>query len=363
MIKWRDFDYWLLVVTLALTFAGFAMVYSATRGVEGLERLYIQQIIYGAIGLGLMFVLALIDYRFLEHFIWPIYAFCLIMLLAVLFKGKTIYGAQRWLVLGPITFQPSEPTKIFITIVLAAYFSQLGEKIKRFRYVLFSLLIVAIPALLIYLQPDLGTAIVLGVIWLALAWQGGVELKHLGFLGFVGVLSSPVIWFSLKDYMRKRILIFLNPSLDPGASYNLQQALISLGSGGFFGKGFARGSQSQLQFLRIRHTDFIFSVIGEELGFFGALLILSLFFVVVWRFFAIASKARDKFGSLIATGIGAVILFQVLVNVGMNMGLLPVTGIPLPFLSSGGSALLTFLCGEGLAQSISMRRRKLDFLP
>ncbi len=363
MIKWRDFDYSLLAATLTLMLTGFAMVYSATRGVEGLERLYIQQIIYGAIGLGLMFVLALIDYRLLEHFIWPIYAFCLIMLLAVLFKGKTIYGAQRWLVLGPITFQPSELTKIFITIVLAAYFAQLGEKIKRFRYVLLSLVIVAIPALLIYLQPDLGTAIVLGVIWLALAWQGGVELKHLGFLGLVGMLSSPVIWFSLKDYMRKRILIFLNPSLDPGASYNLQQALISLGSGGFFGKGFARGSQSQLQFLRIRHTDFIFSVIGEELGFFGALLILSLLFVMVWRFFAIASKARDKFGSLIATGIGAVILFQVLVNVGMNMGLLPVTGIPLPFLSSGGSALLTFLCGEGLAQSVSMRRKKLDFLP
>jgi rod shape determining protein RodA len=363
MIRWRDFDYWLLVATLALMFTGFAMVYSATRGVEGLERLHIQQIIYGAIGLGAMLALAVIDYRFLEHFIWPIYAFCLLMLVAVLFKGKAIYGAQRWLAFGPITFQPSEPAKIFITIVLAAYFARLGEKVRSFRYVLLSLAIVAAPALLIYLQPDLGTTIVLGVIWLTLAWQAGVELKHLGFLGVVGVLLSPAIWFSLKDYMRKRILVFLNPRLDPGASYNLQQALISLGSGGFFGKGFARGSQSQLQFLRIRHTDFIFSVIGEELGFFGALLILSLLFVVVWRFFTIASRARDKFGSLIATGIGAIILFQVLVNVGMNMGLLPVTGIPLPFLSSGGSALLTFLCGEGLAQSISMRRKKLDFLP
>lgn len=363
MIKWRDFDLWLFIATLLLMFTGFAMVYSATKGVGGLERLYVQQMIYGAIGLGIMFVLAVVDYSLLEHFSWPFYIIALTLLVAVLFKGKSLYGAQRWLELGPITFQPSEPAKILITIALAAYFSRLGEKVKLFRYILLSMAMVAIPASLVYLQPDLGTAIVLVVIWLALAWQGGVKLSHLGILGLVGLLLSPPIWFSLKDYMRKRILIFLNPNLDPGANYNLQQALIGLGSGGLFGKGFARGSQSQLQFLRVRHTDFIFSVIGEELGFAGAVLVLSLLFVVIWRFFLIASRAKDKFGALIATGVGAMLLFQVMVNVGMNLGLMPVTGIPLPFISSGGSALLTFLAAEGLVQSISMRRKKLDFVP
>lgn len=363
MIKWRDFDYWLLAATLGLMLIGFAMVYSATRGVEGLERLYIQQIIYGTIGLGVMFALAALDYSLLEHFIWPFYALSILLLVAVLFKGETIYGAQRWLNLGPITFQPSEPSKVFILIVLAAYFTRLGEKVREFRYLLASVVIVAVPIVLIYLQPDLGTAIVLVVMWAALAWQGGARLSHLGILGFTGLLLSPLIWFSLKDYMRKRILLFLNPNLDPGANYNLQQAIIGLGSGGLFGKGFARGTQGQLQFLRVRHTDFIFSVIGEELGFTGAVLVLFLLFAVIWRFFLIASRARDKFGALIATGMGVIILFQVMVNVGMNLRLMPVTGIPLPFISSGGSALLTFLAGEGLAQSISMRRKKLDFVP
>lgn len=363
MVKWRDFDYWLLGATLLLMLVGFAMVYSATRGVEGLEKLHILQIIYGAIGLGLMFALAALDYSLLKHFAWAFYALAVFLLVVVLLEGKAIYGAQRWLKLGPITFQPSEPAKIFIIIALAAYFSRLEEKVRMFRYLLPSIAMVAIPTLLVYLQPDLGTAIVLVVIWLVLAWQGGVKISHLGILGFVGLLLSPIIWFSLKDYMRKRILIFLNPGLDPEANYNLHQAIIGLGSGGFFGKGFARGSQSQLQFLRVRHTDFIFSVIGEELGFAGATLVLGLLFVAIWRFFLIASRAKDKFGTLIATGAGAVLLFQVMVNVGMNLGLMPVTGIPLPFISSGGSALLTFLAAEGLAQSISMRRKRLDFVP
>ncbi len=363
MIKWRDFDYWLLGATLLLMFIGLAMVYSATRGVEGLENLHINQMIYGAIGLGLMFALAALDYGVLEHFIWPLYAFAIFLLGLVLLEGKSIYGAQRWLELGPITFQPSEPVKVFVILVLAAYFSRLGERVKRFRYILLSIAIAAIPAFLIYLQPDLGTAIVLGVIWLALTWQGGAKLSHLGILGFTGLLLSPLVWFSLKDYMRKRILIFLNPNLDPIANYNLHQAIIGLGSGGFFGKGFAKGSQSQLQFLRVRHTDFIFSVIGEELGFVGALLVLSLLSFVIWRLFLIASRAKDKFGTLIATGVGVLILFQVMVNVGMNLGLMPVAGIPLPFISSGGSALLALLAGEGLAQSVYMRRRKLDFVP
>ncbi|HDN79105.1 MAG: rod shape-determining protein RodA [Chloroflexi bacterium] len=361
MGNWHDFDFILFGCTLILVVTGVAMVYSATIGVEGLETLARQQAIYAVLGMMVMLLFALIDYRFLEHFAWLIYAIALAMLAAVLIKGEMIYGAQRWLKLGPVQFQPSEPAKLLITIALAAYLAGHKEEINRFRHVMFSLIMVGIPCLLIYMQPDLGTAITLVVIWLVMMWAAGIRFHHLAFLGFSAIAALPFIWMSLKDYMRHRILIFLNPHLDPGTTYNLEQALISIGSGGFLGKGFAKGSQSQLHFLRVRHTDFIFSVIGEELGFLGAILVLLLLFLVIWRMLRAAYLARDPLGSLLAVGLGSLTFFQVLVNVGMNMGIMPVTGIPLPFISSGGSALITLLAGEGLVQSVLIRRKKIEF--
>jgi len=362
MVNWRNFDFLLLASTILLVITGIAMVYSATIGVEGLELLARQQAIYAGVGLVLMLLFTLIDYRFLEDFRWPIYSVALAILVAVLVKGESIYGAQRWIRVGPVQFQPSEPAKLLVIVTLAGYIAAHKEEVYRFRYVFFSLLIVGIPCLLIYMQPDLGTAITVGVIWATIMWAAGMRIGHFVFLGSLAVIASPFIWMSLKDYMRHRILVFLNPHLDPGITYNLEQALISIGSGGFLGKGFARGSQSQLHFLRVRHTDFIFSVIGEELGFVGATLVLLLLFIVIWRILRAASLARDTMGSLVAAGFAGLIFFQTLVNVGMNMGIMPVTGIPLPFISSGGSALVTLLAGEGIIQSILIRRKKMEFI-
>lgn len=362
MVNWRNFDLVLLAATLLLVITGIAMVYSATVGVEGLESLARQQATYAGVGLVLMLFLTLVDYRFLEDFRWLIYAVALAILTVVLMRGEAIYGAQRWLRLGPVQFQPSEPAKLLVIVALSGFIASHKEEVYRFRYVLASLIIVGVPCLLIYMQPDLGTAITLVVIWAAVMWAAGMRVRHFLFLGGLGILASPFIWMSLRDYMRHRILVFLNPHLDPGVTYNLEQALISIGSGGFLGKGFAKGSQSQLHFLRVRHTDFIFSVIGEELGFLGAFLVLLLLFIVMWRILRAATLARDSLGSLIASGLAGLIFFQTLVNVGMNMGIMPVTGIPLPFISSGGSALVTLLAGEGLVQSVLIRHKKMEFV-
>jgi len=337
------------------------MVYSATIDVQGLEGLAKRQAIYALIGLALLFVTAAVDYRLLESLGWFFYALALGLLVAVLVVGKSIYGARRWLDLGLFDLQPSEAVKLLMVIVLGSYFARHYEELHRFRHTLISLLLVMVPIGFIYLQPDLGTAVVLGVIWLSLVWVAGVRFHHLVFVGVMGIIASPFIWFSLKDYMRRRILIFLNPQADPRASYNLEQALISIGSGGWIGKGFARGSQSQLHFLRVRHTDFIFSVIGEELGFIGAVLVTLFLFIIIWRILRAAYLARDELGRLLATGIAAIIFFQSVVNIGMNMGLMPITGIPLPFVSSGGSALITLLLGQGIVQSVVMRRKKIEF--
>jgi rod shape determining protein RodA len=199
--------------------------------------------------------------------------------------------------------------------------------------------------------------IVLAVVWLIMVLMAGMRLLHLSILGLVGLLSAPLLWFSLKDYMQRRLLLFINPAQNPSARYNIDQALISIGSGGWLGKGYASGSQSQLHFLRVRHTDFIFSVIGEEMGLVGALVLFTLIGVILWRIVRAASLARDSFGRLIACGVAAMIFFQSVVNIGMNLGLLPVMGIPLPFISSGGSSLIALLIAEGLVQSVVMRYR------
>jgi rod shape determining protein RodA len=226
---------------------------------------------------------------------------------------------------------------------------------------LLSLGYVLIPMLLIYLQPNLGTALTLGFIWLAMATMAGIRLLHLGLLTGAGVLASPLAWFVLQDYMRQRILLFINPQGNPDDYYNVQQALISIGSGGWLGKGFGNGTQSQLHFLRVRHTDFIFSVIGEELGLLGAIVLFALFIILLWRILRIAVTAQDPFGRLICVGVAAVIFFQTAINLGVNLGLMPVTGLPLPFVSYGGSSLWTFLVALGLVENVAMRHKTLDF--
>jgi len=231
----------------------------------------------------------------------------------------------------------------------------------RWRYVLAAIAILTPPVALTYLQPHLSGAIVFLAVGLVMIFMSGLRWLHALVFGLAGAAAAPVLWFSLEGYMQKRVLLFLNPQSDPAASYNIEQALISIGSGGWLGQGLFRGSQSQLQFLRVSHADFIFSVLAEELGFIGALVLLLLLVIMLWRLLRIAEMARDSFGRLIAVGVATVIFVQSVVNVGMNLRLLPVTGIPLPFISDGGSSLVTLLLGLGLAQSVAMRHRKIEF--
>lgn len=356
---WRNFDFVLLAATVLLIAFGVAMIHSATPDTPDLQDLPQRQTIWALVGLAVLPLVAAIDYRFLESLQKPLYALTIASLLLVLLVGQVIHGAQRWI--SGASFQPSELAKVLVILTLAQFLARHEKSMKRFRYVLVSIIHVAVPMGLIYLQPHLGTVIVLAVVWLIMVLMAGMRLLHLCILGLVGVLSTPLVWFSLKDYMQQRLLLFINPARDPAARYNIDQALISIGSGGWLGKGYASGSQSQLHFLRVRHTDFIFSVIAEEMGFVGALVLFALIGVVLWRILRAASLARDSFGRLIACGVAALIFFQCLVNVSMNLGLLPVIGIPLPFISSGGSSLITLLIAQGLVQSVVMRHKKIEF--
>jgi rod shape determining protein RodA len=356
---WRNFDFVLLAATVLLIAFGVAMIYSATPDTPDLRDLPQRQAIWALVGLALLPLVAAIDYRFLGSLQKPLYALTIASLLLVLLVGQATYGAQRWL--SGSSFQPSELAKVLIILTLAQFLAHHEKEIGRFRYILISIVHVAVPMALIYLQPHLGTAIVLAVVWLIMVLMAGMRLLHLGIFVLTGVLATPLIWFSLQDYMQKRLLLFINPARDAAARYNIDQALISIGSGGWLGKGYASGSQSQLHFLRVRHTDFIFSVIGEEMGFVGALFLFVLIGVVLWRILRAASLARDSFGRLIACGVAALIFFQSLVNIGMNLSLLPVIGIPLPFISAGGSSLITLLIAEGLVQSVVMRHKKIGF--
>lgn len=357
--QWRSFDWALLGTALLLAIYGVAMIFSATRGTQDLADLWQRQALFAVSGLALVLLVAVFDYRFYENLHRLLYVVTIVLLVAVLAVGEITQGVQRWL--GTNAIQPSELAKIVIIIGLAKLLAAHDGEMDQLRYLLISLGYVLLPMVLIYLQPGLSTALILGFIWLAMVLMAGVRLLHLGTLTAAGALASPLIWLTLRDYMRQRILLFINPQGNPDDYYNVQQALISIGSGGWLGKGFGNGTQSQLHFLRVRHTDFIFSVIGEELGVLGTIVLFVLFFVLLWRILRVAALAQDPFGRYICVGIAAVIFLQTTINIGVNLGLLPVTGLPLPFVSYGGSSLWTFLISLGLVESVAMRHKKLDF--
>lgn len=364
---WQHFDFVLFGATLALIGLGTALIYSATLASatfsqDWWDTFFARQVIYAIVGVGLMLLVAFTDYSIFANVNHLIYALTILSLILVYAIGRISFGAQRWIDLGIFPLQPSELAKVLLIIVLAKFLADRQEDLRKLPYFLLSLVYVAIPMIFIYIQPDLGTAIVLGVSWLTMVLMAGVRARHVGIMALIGIIASPVIWLSLHDYMRRRIFVFFDPQLDPlGTGYNINQARIAVGSGGFLGQGFARGTQSQLHFLRVRHTDYIFSVLGEELGFVGVVLLLLLFLVVVWRILRVADMARDTFGQLIACGIATVVAFQAIANIGMNIGLLPASGVPLPFVSYGGSALIALLIGEGVVQNIIIRHKRLEF--
>jgi rod shape determining protein RodA len=359
---WRHFDVWLFMVVTLLTIIGIALIRSAIAGNETLADAPNRQAIFAAIGLGIMLLTAAIDYRFWSALTRPFYIFVLVSLFFILVAGIVGFGAARWFQVGIVNIQPSELAKILMILILADYLSRHQETLNQPSTILGSLLLVGVPFLLVFLQPDLSTAIVLVVVWFALVWAAGIRMRHLVTILGVGVLSPILIWPFLADYQRGRIITFFfpDPAAGFGDTYNVNQALISIGHGGIFGQGYGNGTQVQLRFLKVRHTDFIFSSMSEEFGFIGAIFFLILFLFIIHRCLRAARMARDLYGSLICYGVAILLLFQGAFNVGVNLNIFPVSGLPLPFLSSGGSSLVTSLLGIGLVESVNLRHKRLE---
>jgi len=350
-------DLILLLASLALSGFGIFAVYVA--GTEDAEAYALNQTLGFFVGLAAAVPLALFDYRQLRGYLPLIYGLGIVLLLAVTVTGISAKGAQRWIDIGPVQVQPSEFAKLIVVVVLAGYFSEnrLGENMNFFK----ALGILSVPALLVFAQPDLGTALVFGAVFLVMAYVGGARLYQIGLLMAAGlVLFVLALWLGiLEEYQVARLTAFLDPAAAGSGDigYQVIQSKLAIGSGGVTGKGFDAMTLSNLGFLPEDHTDFIFSNLSERLGFVGGLLLLGLFFVLVWRILHVATVARDRFGVLIAVGVATIFLFHVFVNVGMTMGIMPVTGIPLPFISYGRSSLVVSLISLGLLQSIAIRSK------
>ncbi|MDE2819854.1 MAG: FtsW/RodA/SpoVE family cell cycle protein [Chloroflexota bacterium] len=356
------FDLVLLLTTLALVVFGILMIASATQDAidDDIIRRVPDQITYAIIGFIAIVVIATIDYRLLGGISIWLYAVMIILLLLVrVFGVEGAGGAQRWLNIG-IRIQPSEIGKIILIVTLSQHLADRYLNLGRLSAVFRSLAHVAIPAALIFIQPDLGTTIVFLFIWAVIIWSAGFRLRHIAMFVSVGLVLLPIVYTQLEPYQQLRIELFLNPESDPDAGYNIDQALISIGSGGVLGKGYAVGPQNTGRFLRVRHTDFIFSVIAHEFGMAGGIAVIGLLSLVLFRILKGAREASDPLGSMICYGVAAMIFFQSVVSIGMNLALLPVTGLTLPFVSSGGTSLLFTMVGIGLVQSVIARRRRIN---
>lgn len=359
----RNLDPYLLGSTLLLCLIGLVMVYSTTR--YGLHPLVFvrSQVLHLVVGVLLAGVILAVDYRSFASGARTLYIVNLLLLVAVVAVGRSSLGAQRWIPLGPLgQFQPSEFAKIAIVVTLARHLTDRPGPYTSVRDLLPFLAHIAVPMILIFRQPDLGTAMVYGAIFAGMLYAGGARRRDLALLGVGAVAIAPLAWHILKGYQRRRLLSFLDPSLDPlGSGYGIIQSKIAVGSGMLWGKGLFAGTQNVLQFVPEHHTDFIFSVVGEELGFIGCVVLLALFYLWLVRGIRAATVARDRFGALVAVGIVSMVAFHVFVNVGMTVGIMPITGIPLPFISYGGSALMTMVWSAALLLNIGMRRQKILF--
>ena len=387
---WRHFDYVLFVVTIILAALGVVMIYSANLGSPDprLQDLWRRQAMFGAVGIGLILLLSIFprDYQWLGDFWWLAYLLAVVLLVLVLFLGQSEIGeVSSWLDLGLFRFQPS-----FLAMVLLAISagSILGRRRRRrgpsdpplfgapktslvkftadrpdFVSYLVSLLMTLALAALVFLEPDMATAAVFVFMWLIMVFTSDVANRYLVLTGLLGLGALIPVWEVMArfPYMRNRVWGFINPGSDVNVQYQLDQASIAIGSGGMLGKGLAQGTQSQLRYLPVRHTDFIFAVTAEELGFVGVMLLFLLYLLLCLRLLRIMLIAADPYGRLLVAGTLSTILFQAVFNIGMNLGLLPVAGLPLPFISYGPAALLTMMIGIGLAENVAMRHQKLEF--
>lgn len=372
---WRNLDYIFVACIVALLIISLLVLSSASSSISTDPYYYVKrQMVNICIGLtGLLMVLT-VDYNRLKRYQLPLYILNLILLVSVLIIGDETKGAQRWIDLGFYQFQPSEFAKVFMIITLACLLQKYYGKLNRWQDLVLPFLYVALPMLLILKQPDLGTSLVLIAIFFGMLYVGGANTRILLTIIVGGILLVGVALYAhfnfglpipLQDYQLQRLVVFLDPYNDgqggTGAGYHIIQSQIAIGSGSWWGLGYGRGSQVQLNFLPEHHTDFIFSVIGEELGFVRTVGVLGLYFILLYRMIRIAAQAKDLFGALLVSGVASLYAFHILVNVGMTIGIMPVTGIPLPLLSYGGTSMLANMLALGLVLNVNLRRQKILF--
>ena len=358
----RKIDFELLIAALAIVIYSIVIISSATHvNTPSEERFWFvqRQGLFAFINIILAIFFMNFDYRGLQQYGSRLYIFNLVMLLAVMLFGQTALGAQRWIQLGPISLQPSEFSKLIMIICLASVLEERIGRLNSIHDLLPIAAYVGVPFLLVLKQPDLGTSLVFMAIFFGMIFVSGIKIRLLVGIFLAGLASTPILWHFMKDYQKMRIMVFLDPNVDPlGSGYHIIQSKIAIGSGMLFGKGLFEGTQSQLNFLPENHTDFIFAVVGEELGFVGAVVLLILYLIVMWRGIQIAREAVDMFGRLLAVGITSMLAFHVLVNVGMTTGIMPVTGIPLPLMSYGVSSLTTNIMAITILMNINFRQQK-----
>lgn len=368
--RWQQFDFAIVGCVALLVTIGVAMIHSATcgspcDGVFPLSSWAVRQGTFVIVGFGAFAVVALLDYRLYQAYAYQLFALGVVLLGAVLVLGRGgadyDYGARRWIYLGAFDLQPSEVAKLALLVALARLLADKPDGPLSFRRLAASMALVAAPTLLVFAEPDLGTSLSFLVIWLVVVLAAGLRGRHMALLAVAGIAALPVTWLAMRDYMRERLLTYFgtlvdlnHAALDEG--YNVLQARISIGSGGLFGRGYMEGTQTQLDYLRIKQSDFIFSALAEELGFIGAAALFLLFVFLLFRITRAATRSRDDFGRYLAFGIGAMFLFQAVANLGANLTLLPVTGIPLPFVSYGRTALVTNLASLGIIESVLLYR-------
>ncbi|HWQ83415.1 MAG TPA: FtsW/RodA/SpoVE family cell cycle protein [Anaerolineales bacterium] len=370
-ISWRHFDFLLLGAVALLVIFGITMIRSAVAGNIELEELDVvtRQIIFAVGGFVVVLVVASIDYRLWASISRTLYLGTAGLLAILTVVGAALFGSARWFDTGVILIQPSELAKIVLILVLADFFTRNQENLGSIRVVIRSLIMAMGIVIWVILQPNLSTSIVMVVIWFALLWAAGLRVRHLVTVGGSAVLIlallTPILISAdiIKEYQLDRVTNFLFPdeTASYGESYNIQQALISIGSGGWFGQGYGHGSQVQLRFLKVRTSDFIYSAMAEEFGFIGTILVTLVLLFVIYRCMRAAHLSQDTFGALICYGVATLLTFQAMVNIGVNLNLMPATGLTFPFVSYGGSSLLSSLIGIGLVESVILRHRSLEF--
>ena len=364
---WRSFDLQMITYAALLVAIGLAMAYtnSVESGSTPLEAgtTFTRGLMWAGIAVVAFVIATAFDYRWLKTLAWPTYAFQLGLLAVTLAIGDGIGNSARWVTLGPLTLQFSELAKILMIVVLATYLASRHDRLDSLGSILGACLLVGPPLVLVMLQPDLGTSLVFAAILAGMLWMSGASLKWLGILTGGTIAMLPIVWtYLLRDYQKERLTSFLNPTPDiTGSGYQLYQSQIAVGSGGWFGRGLTNGTQAQGDFLPVQTTDFVFSVLAEELGFIGAIVMFVLFVLLLWRIMVAAWRSKDPFGSLFASGLASMILFQLVVNVGMVMGIMPITGIPLPFVTHGGASLVSIAIGLGILQSVNIRQTRAEW--